>query len=119
MLLLRLPVVLCQLPGERKGWKWSSRWYMYQGIDLILSGGLERKKNMAGSSLLKKLQLKAGQRAAIINPPAGYLDELGSLPEGVELAEHPEGSFDFVQIFAKDRSELERVLPAALQAVKY
>jgi hypothetical protein len=92
---------------------------MFQGIDLILSGGLERKKDMAGSSLVKKLQLKAGQRAVIINPAPGYLDELGSLPEGVELAEHPEGSFDFVQIFAKDRSELERFLPAALQAIKY
>jgi len=74
---------------------------------------------MAASSLVKKLQLKADQRAVIINPPPDYLDELGSLPESVELAEHPEGSFDFVQVFAKDRSELERFLPSALQAVRH
>jgi hypothetical protein len=74
---------------------------------------------MAGSSLVKKLQLKAGQRAAIINPPPGYFDELGPLPQGVELAEHSEGSFDFVQVFTKDKSELERFLPSALQAVKH
>jgi hypothetical protein len=74
---------------------------------------------MASSSLVKKLQLKAGQRAVIINPPPGYFDELGPLPQHVELAEHPEGSFDFVQVFTKDKSELERFLPSALQAVKH
>jgi len=74
---------------------------------------------MTTNPLLKKLQLKAGQRAVIINPPPGYLDELGPLPEGVELAQQPEGSFDFVQVFAKDMAELERFLPIALQAVKH
>ncbi len=74
---------------------------------------------MANSTHAKKLQLKTGQRAVIINPPPGYFDELGPLPEGVELAEHPDGSFDFVQVFAKDKGELERFLPIALQAVKY
>jgi hypothetical protein len=74
---------------------------------------------MTNSSLVKKLQLKAGQRAVIINPPSDYFDELGPLPEGVELAEHPQGSFDFVQVFAKDKIELERFLPSALQAVRH
>jgi len=74
---------------------------------------------MAAHSLLKKLQLKGDQRAVIINPPTGYLDELGPLPEGVELAQQAEGSFDFVQVFARDMGELQRFLPAALQAVKY
>jgi len=54
---------------------------------------------MATSSLPKKLQLKAGQRAVIINAPAGYLDELGPLPEGVHLAERPEGQVDFIVLF--------------------
>ncbi len=40
---------------------------------------------MTANSLLKKLQLKGDQRAVIINPPPGYLDELGPLPEGVDL----------------------------------
>jgi hypothetical protein len=74
---------------------------------------------MASSSLVKKLQFKAGQRAVIINPPPGYFDELGPLPQDVELAEHPDGSFDFVQVFTKDKSELERFLPSALQAIKH
>jgi len=41
------------------------------------------------------------------------------LPEGVELAEHPEGSFDFVQVFVKNMGELQHLLPTAVQAVKH
>ena len=73
---------------------------------------------MAAHSLLKKLHLKGDQRALVLNPPPGYLDELGPLPAGVELIQQAEGSFDFVQVFAKDMGELERFLPTALQAVK-
>src|SRR2546430_13621115 len=74
---------------------------------------------MTSNSFHKILQLKVYQRAVIINPPQGYLDELGPLPEGVELAQQAEGNFDFVQVFARDMDELERFLPTALQAVKH
>ncbi len=74
---------------------------------------------MANSSLVKKLQIKPGQRAVIINPPPGYIDALGELPEGVELAEKPTGKFDFVQLFVKDSEELNRFLKKATGAVKY
>jgi hypothetical protein len=40
---------------------------------------------MITNPLAKKMQMKAGQRAVIINPPAGYLERLDPLPEGVEL----------------------------------
>jgi len=39
---------------------------------------------MITNPLAKKLQMKAGQRAVIINPPVGYLERLDPLPEGVE-----------------------------------
>src|SRR5437764_13889843 len=74
---------------------------------------------MAAHSLLKKLQLKGDQRAVIINPPPGYLDELGPLPEGTELAQQAEGNVDCVQVFAGDMGELQRFLPTALQAATY
>ena len=74
---------------------------------------------MASSSLAKKLQLKAGQRAVILNAPPGYLDEIAPLPEGVEYAAGPEGSFDFVQVFVKNIEDLERLLPIAMRAVKH
>lgn len=73
---------------------------------------------MADSSLAKKLLIKPGQRMVVINPPPGYLDELGPLPEGVGLADRPEGSFDFVHLFVKDSQELKGLAPVALGAVK-
>lgn len=82
---------------------------------------------MAQSSLIKKLRIKPGQRIIVINPPPGYLDQLGDLPEGVELAESESlalanqagDTFDFVHLFVKNVAELERLGPSALRAVKH
>jgi hypothetical protein len=73
---------------------------------------------MINSSLPKKLQMKPGQRAVVINAPAGYLDKLIPLPDGVEIAAAPEGLFDFVQLFVNDLAQLQALLPLAIQAVK-
>jgi len=73
---------------------------------------------MANSPLAKKLLIKPGYRVIIINPPPGYIEALGELPEGVELAEKPTGKFDFVQLFVKDSAELNRFLKKAISAVK-
>ena len=74
---------------------------------------------MAQSSLLKKLRIKPGQRLLILNSPSGYVESLGSLPEGVEMSEGPEGKFDFVHLFVKDSSQLDDLGPTAMQAVEY
>ena len=73
---------------------------------------------MPDSSLVKKLKLKPGQRAAIINAPEGYLDSLRPLPEQVELADQLDGQFDWVQVFLKNQAELERLLPDLVNALK-
>lgn len=73
---------------------------------------------MSKTSLEKKLRIQPGQRMLILNPPPGYLDEL-DLPEDVELAERPEGTFDFVHLFVKNTAELEALGPTAIKAVKY
>jgi len=73
---------------------------------------------MAGSPLTKKLGLKPGQRVLVINAPEGYRDLLGALPEGVEMHDQPDGSYDFVQLFAKDKAQLERDAPVAIAALK-
>lgn len=74
---------------------------------------------MTTNPLAKKLQMKAGQRAAVLNPPAGYLEKLDPLPEGVELVDASEGQCDFVQVFVKNMEDLRKFLPVAIQAVKY
>ena len=75
------------------------------------------------TSLAKKLLLKAGQRAVILNPPTDYLIALEPLPEGVELVDQadiqPSGSFDFVQLFVKHKQDLEEFLPIAREAIKH
>jgi hypothetical protein len=73
---------------------------------------------MPESSLVKKMKLKPGQRAAVINPPAGYLAELSPLPAGVEMTEALAGTFDWLQIFVKNKAELEALVPQLLPSLK-
>ena len=73
---------------------------------------------MTESPLARKLKLKAGQRAAIVNAPEGYADALWPLPEGVDVVETLDGTFDWVQVFLKNRAELEALLPALVAALK-
>jgi len=74
---------------------------------------------MAGAQLLKKLRMQPDQRALILNAPPGYVEELGQLPLGVEVAEHLDGVFDFVQVFAENMAELEQLASVAVDSVKY
>ena len=41
------------------------------------------------------------------------------MPQGVELADEPEGTFDFVHLFVKNVAELESLGPTAINAVKH
>ncbi|HEX6608953.1 MAG TPA: hypothetical protein VF276_18780, partial [Chloroflexia bacterium] len=72
---------------------------------------------MADSALTKKLGLKPGRRALILNAPDGYRALLDPLPQGVDLTTTPDGTFDFVQLFAKNKADLAEYAPAAMAAV--
>jgi hypothetical protein len=73
---------------------------------------------MPESSLARKMKLKPGQRAAIIHSPEGYLKELSPLPTGVEVVGKLEGTFDWMQIFVKNKAELDKLVPQAIRALK-
>jgi hypothetical protein len=73
---------------------------------------------MAENPLFKKMKLKPGQRAAVINAPAGYLEALQPLPEGVVVAQDLAGTFDWVQLFVRTQAELEHVLQGVYTALK-
>src|SRR5689334_14452139 len=73
---------------------------------------------MTENPLLKKLKLKPGQRAAILNAPDGYAASLQPLPEHAEVAQDLAGTFDWVQLFVKTQAELEQVLPQVRAALK-
>jgi hypothetical protein len=73
---------------------------------------------MPASALARKMKLKPGQRAALLNAPDGYLNELSPLPAGVEVAEKLQGQFDWVQIFVKSKAELDKLIPKVVGALK-
>jgi len=63
--------------------------------------------------------MQPGQRALILNAPPGYVEGMGDLPQGLELAQIAEGQFDFVHLFVKNQAELAEIGPAALMALRY
>jgi len=69
------------------------------------------------SALAKKMKLKAGARAAVVNAPAGYLKELGPLPAGVELLEKLQGRSEWIQAFVRTSAELKRLAPRLVKAL--
>ena len=73
---------------------------------------------MSESALARKMKLKPGQRAALVNAPEGYLKELSPLPAGVQVAEKLQGEFDWAQVFVKNKAELDKLLPKVVRALK-
>jgi len=74
---------------------------------------------MANSSLRKKLRLPPGEPILILNPPQGYIESLGELPEGTTIAIQAQGQFNFVHLFVKDSREFDKLNPMALKALEY
>ena len=74
---------------------------------------------MVDTSIAKKLRLGPGQRILVLNAPPGYVDRLGRFPEGSELFEKLEGSFDLVHLFVRKVADLERFVPVAVEAAGY
>jgi hypothetical protein len=69
------------------------------------------------SAIAKKLKLKPGARAALVNSPKGYAKELAPLPAGGELSAKLGREHDWIQLFAKDQAELKRLLKPATRAL--
>jgi 1-acyl-sn-glycerol-3-phosphate acyltransferase len=71
------------------------------------------------SELSHKLLIEPGHRVLVLNPPAGYIDSLNPLPDGASIGtDGASGSADVVQLFARDRAQLERDAGAAQNALK-
>ena len=72
----------------------------------------------AESALAKKLQIRAGHKVLVLDAPPGYLDELGALPDGASLAHRATGTFDVVQLFARNGAELAKRAQHAIAAAR-
>jgi hypothetical protein len=69
---------------------------------------------MAESTLAKKLKLKPGLKAAVIHAPENYLDEL---IHDSDLSATLKGKFDWVQLFVRNKAELDALAPRAARAL--
>jgi len=70
---------------------------------------------MPESTLAKKMKLKPGSRAAVIKAPENYLNEL---EHDSEISQKLSGMFDWIQVFARNRNELDSLAPQAASALK-
>ena len=70
---------------------------------------------MVESPLSKKMKLKAGARAAVINAPENYV---GTLRHDTALSPTLNGKFDWIRIFVKSKAELDALVPKAVKALK-
>jgi hypothetical protein len=70
---------------------------------------------MPESVLAKKMKLKSGLKAAVINAPESYVEELR---HDTAMSPTLNGKFDWIQIFAKSKAELEGLAPKAAKALR-
>jgi hypothetical protein len=73
---------------------------------------------MTESALAKKMKLKAGQYATIVNAPEEYLKELQPLPANVKMSQKIETPSDWIQVFVKNKAELDKLFPKVLKLLK-
>ena len=67
--------------------------------------------------LAKKLLIKPGNIVLLINPPDGYRNLLGDLPDDVTIVGPGSGPGQVVQLFVRTQTELHAEAEAALEAL--
>lgn len=70
---------------------------------------------MPESTLAKKMKLKSGLKAAVINAPENYVE---ALRHNTALSPTLNGKFDWIQIFVRNKAELDALAPKASKALK-
>jgi hypothetical protein len=63
------------------------------------------------------LGIRAGSKVSIINPPAGFVQKLNPLPEGVEFLITAQHGLDVILFFTLEPQELVSRLPALARAM--
>jgi hypothetical protein len=66
---------------------------------------------MSDKSIAQKLSIKPGYKFLLVNPPQGYLAQLGELPIETILPRDSSCMVDTIQVFVSNRAELEAQLP--------
>lgn len=69
------------------------------------------------SDLARKLGIKPRMNVLLQDAPAGFLDLLGSLPEGAKLLKTTSGETDCVIAFVRNKSDVTATSPKILKSV--
>ena len=72
----------------------------------------------ADSALARKLLIKPAMSVLVLDSQPGYEDALQPLPEGARISQNAAGQHDVVQLFPRTKSDVDRLAPVALQALK-
>jgi hypothetical protein len=72
----------------------------------------------SGTTLAKKLGIKAGATVFLSNPPANYAKLVAPLPGGVSMARRVTMATDLIHFFFTSRTDLERGLKSALKSMR-
>lgn len=67
---------------------------------------LSHMQRYAGSSLVKKLGVKPNTKVALLGPPDGFEEQLGELPEGVQLEDRMSRQTALALWFVRSRREV-------------
>ena len=70
---------------------------------------------MSDKPIIQRLSLKPGYKFLLINPPARYTDVMGELAAGVQLLSETNTPVEAIQVFVRNRQELEALLPRLKQ----
>jgi hypothetical protein len=81
-------------------------------------GALEEEGQMADNPLARKLLIRPESRLLVLNAPADWLERLGTLPDGVEVAEGPGDPADVVHLFVAQKAEVDAHGPTAMAATR-
>jgi hypothetical protein len=66
---------------------------------------------MSDKSIAQKLFIKPGNKYLLVNPPEGYIAQIGKLPEGSIILSDSSCLVEVIQVFSANRMELEAQLP--------
>ena len=65
---------------------------------------------MSDKPIAQKLYIRPGNKFLLVNPPQGYIDQLGELPPGVIILSDSSCLVEVIQVFVADCGELEAQL---------
>lgn len=71
----------------------------------------------SGTPLVRKLGIEPGARFWLLDPPEGYRETLGPLPEGAREAGPEERGIEVAHVFATDRAALTAGLERARRRI--